>query len=154
MIFNNVDMKCPPFTDIAPNVYLYYYAHLSERLRRDVYLPILKALQSHQEKCELPLVSVRDVERVIECLVLDVALISFFSDYSLETFNGLVFAVEFKYFLNKELQDEANSKMMVQASKIASYAKMMGNDPIEQVRAVHRYFVTHVKYDYDYNDFA
>lgn len=137
------------------NTYVYYYAQLPKRLQRDVYLPILKVLQTHKEKCAVPFITVEEMDLVLDCLVLEQPLISFYQTYRYRTFNGLVFSIEFDYLLNAGKQEIVINEMIDQANKIAAYAhSASGENSIMQVKALYEYFSKCVTYDYELHSFA
>ena len=75
------------------NTFVYYYAQLPKRLQRDVYLPILNALQAHREKCAVPFISSRDMELVMDALLIEQPIIAFYQSYRYRTFNDLIFSI-------------------------------------------------------------
>ena len=137
------------------NTYVYYYTQLSERLQRDVYLPILKALQAHREKCAVPFITVDELELVLDVLTLEQPIISFYQSYRFRTFNNLVFSVEFEYLLSNEKQEAVIAGMVEQANKVAAYARSVsGDDPIMQIKTVYEYFSRRVTYDFELHPYA
>ena len=136
------------------NTYVYYYAQLPKRLQRDVYLPILKALQTHKEKCAVPFITVEEMELVLDSLVLEQPLISFYQTYRFRTFNDLVFLIEFDYLLSVEKQETVTAEMIEQANKIAVYARSVSDDPFIMVKTVYEYFCTRVVYDGELHSYA
>ena len=75
------------------DTFVYYYAQLPERLQRDVYLPLLHALQTHCERCAVPFISFHDMELVMDALLIEQPVISFYQSYRYRTFNDLIFSV-------------------------------------------------------------
>ena len=136
------------------NTFVYYYAQLPERLQRDVYLPVLNALQAHKEKCAVPFISIKDMELVIDVLVLEHPLVSFFRSYRYRTFKDLVFSVEFDYLLTEEQQNAVTTEIIDQANKIAFYARSVSDDPFIMVKTVYEYFCTRVVYDGELHSYA
>ncbi len=136
------------------NTYVYYYSRLSERLQREVYLPLLRALQSHREKCALPFVAAEELERVLDCILLEHPLISFYSEYSFRTFKDLVFSVEFKYLLNEEQQRAVEEDIVSFANSVASRARSVSDDPFMQVKSVYEQISRGVAYDTEYHSYS
>ena len=136
------------------NTYVYYYAKLPKHLQKDVYLPILKALQTHSESCSIPFIRIADLEKVMDVIVLEHPLISFCGGYRYRTFHNMVFSIEFEYLLEKEKQDAVTAEIMERANKIVSYARLGEEDPFIWSKRIYEYLSTHVAYDHDVHDYA
>ena len=136
------------------NTYVYYYAKLPKHLQKDVYLPILKALQSHSESCAIPFIRISDLEKVMDVIVLEQPLIPFYGGYRYRTFRNMVFSIEFEYLLEKEKQDAVTAEIMEQANNIVSYARLGGDDPFTQSKRIYEYLSTQVVYDREVHDYA
>ena len=136
------------------NTYVYYYTQLPEHLQKDVYLPILKALQKHEERCVLPFIRIDDMERVMDVIVLEHPLISFYQAYRYRTFYDTVFSIEFEYLLEKEKQDAVTDRIMDQANTIVAYARLGGETPFVRCKRVYEYLSTQVVYDHDAHSYA
>ncbi len=128
------------------NTYAYYYGQLSPRLQC-VYLSLLNSLQSHEEKCTLPLITVGEEFELLDCIVQDQPILSAFRSYNYRTVNDLVIMVEPEYILSKKVQKEVNDELIVRAKAIASYVRSVTQDPVQQVKVVYQYFSKHVEYD-------
>lgn len=136
------------------NTYVYYYSRLSERLQREVYLPILQTLREHREKCALPFVTAEELEMVLDCILLEHPLISFYSEYSLRTFNDLVFSVEFRYLLNEGKQRAVEEDIVSFANSVASRILSVSDDPFTQVKSVYEQISLGVTYDNGLHSYA
>lgn len=134
--------------------YLYYYHLLHDESLQRLYLIISEALQAHKERCAVPFSDKKDVEKVIDLVVLEQADASPFGEYTLRTLDDMVFCVEFSFLLDRNKQEVVNAETVSQAVRIATYARSKSNDPLQQIKAVHEFFVRHVRYDFDYRRFA
>ena len=136
------------------NTFVYYYAQLPERLQRDVYLPILNALQTHREKCAVPFILPNDMELVMDALLIEQPIIAFYQSYRYRTFNDLIFSIEFDYLLNENQQNTVTSEIIDQANRIAIYAGSVSDNPLIKVKAVYEYFCTRIVYDGELHSYA
>ena len=135
------------------NTYVHYYAQLPERLRRDVYMPLLTALRSHQ-MCALPFVTVGEVETVLDCIQLEQPILSSYREYNYRTFRSLVFSVEPQYLLSAERQRAVSDGVRAAAARIAAYARTVSDDPAMQFCAVYDRLSAHVTYDSALHSYA
>ncbi len=131
------------------NTYVYYYQFLPAHLKQS-YLTLLDALKNHRESAFVPFLRPEDLEKIIDCIILEHPNISFFQQYTFKTYNELVFCVEFHYFLDSEKDRGVRLEMENQARKIAAYAKSVSNSKVEQAKAVYDYFSKYVSYDFEY----
>ncbi len=131
------------------NTYVYYYQFLPKHLQQ-TYMKLLEALKNHEERTFVPFLRPEDLEKIIDCIILEHPNISFFQQYTFKTYNELVFCVEFHYFLDSEKDKVVRLEMENQAQKIAAYAKSVSNSKVEQAKAVYEYFSKHVVYDFEY----
>ena len=127
------------------NTYVYYYNFLSPHLQR-VYSNVLEALRSHTKNVAVPFITTPEMESVINYIVLDHPLISFFDEYKYIFFQECVCGIEFKYLLGDDTQAFINKEIIAQANKITDYARLKGDDPVLQIKAIHEFFTKRVKY--------
>ena len=95
-----------------------------------------------------------DMELVMDVLLREQPMISFYRSYRYLVFGELVTSVEFEYHLTEDHQNAVNEEILHQVDRIADYARSVGKEPIAQTRAVYEYFSTRIEYDDGLHSYA